>query len=597
MAPKAQKKIEIPADGSAFVAPDGISAADLQALHDQITAQAEELLGDDDATAEQIAGAEWLLGARQVVKDKVGELDAAAEAKAQALQAARDKLNPTAEADADTEPTDEAAADTRDGDKPAGDIAAVVNAGDANDPSAATAGEPALVASARQSAVAAAAAAAPAPRVRPKPKGDGDAYLTAAADIPGYSAGGKLDWDAFGKAASKRFGQLPNYEGGPTVTLPIGDLHIPTLDSSLVASGGKNPGEFVDEDEAKRAMDWACAPKRLAQETGQESLVAAGGWCAPSETLYDLLDFTTDDGLVSLPGITVNRGGVRYALGPNFATVYSTAAWTRTEAQAIAGTPTKPVVNIPCPAFTDNRMLVDGMFFTGDILTSKGYPEAYTDFTTKAMKAFAHYVNKQIIADVQALATTVTIPAANTTGSATTEILGAVEVTIVDMRYRNRMSMTQAVEIILPYWTKGLLRSDLAKRQGIEDGLNISDDDITRYFAVRGASVQFVYDYQDFFASTTGFGNSSAAVAWPTAIEFLAYPQGGVVSALNDVIELKAVYDSTLLATNQYVALFLEQARLTLARAWDIRKVQIASPGIPNTGAAGLIPTITQPSV
>jgi hypothetical protein len=42
------------------------------------------------------------------------------------------------------------------------------------------------------------------------------------------------------------------------------------------------------------------------------ALVAAGGWCAPSETLYSLADMGTLDGVLTLPNVTVKRGGIKY---------------------------------------------------------------------------------------------------------------------------------------------------------------------------------------------------------------------------------------------------------------------------------------------
>ncbi|MGZ7390174.1 major capsid protein, partial [Streptococcus pyogenes] len=67
------------------------------------------------------------------------------------------------------------------------------------------------------------------------------------------------------------------------------------------------------------------------------SLVAAAGWCAPSETIYDFLPTPAAANLFSLPEISLSRGGLRYPVEPDFSTLYATNRGTMTEAQAISG--------------------------------------------------------------------------------------------------------------------------------------------------------------------------------------------------------------------------------------------------------------------
>ena len=47
------------------------------------------------------------------------------------------------------------------------------------------------------------------------------------------------------------------------------------------------------------------------------SLIAAGGWCAPSEQLYDFCDVPNAVDLMSLPEIAINRGGLRWPVEPD----------------------------------------------------------------------------------------------------------------------------------------------------------------------------------------------------------------------------------------------------------------------------------------
>lgn len=68
------------------------------------------------------------------------------------------------------------------------------------------------------------------------------------------------------------------------------------------------------------------------------SLTAAGGWCAPSETIYDLCELESRDGLISLPEVRVNRGGIRFTQGPDWADIFTSSGFCFTEAEDIAGT-------------------------------------------------------------------------------------------------------------------------------------------------------------------------------------------------------------------------------------------------------------------
>jgi hypothetical protein len=599
-----KRKIELPADlTTGYVAPEDASVAELTEMIKAATEAADALLADDakGPLGERVEKANWYIGAIEAIKGRQDAIVADDAAQKQQLDETRARLKAQVNPDPEPDTEGDDGADSGEGsdEEPEGGVP-VNQAGTATDPAAAApAGEPVLVASAgRRSSVAAAARGAGQPKAATlvqRRKGP-EAHLVAGAGVAGMQAGATIDWDAFGRAAESQFNALPKRAGSARSVQRIGDLAIPTADERLVASANAGP-DTADLDEA---IDWALSSERLKAETGEDHLTAAG-WCAPSETLYDLLDFTSEDGILNLPGITVNRGGVRYALGPDFTAMWGTSGaasgiGSQTEAQNIAGT-VKPVVNIPCPTFADHRMGVDFIYLTGDILTSKGYPEAYTDFTRKALKAFAHYQNMKTIADMVTASTAVTLPGPTAGGSASQNLLGAVELQITDMRYKNRMAENAPVEVVLPLWIKGVIRSDLAKRTAVEDASAVTDAQIVAYFAERGAAVQFVYDWQDAFSGVAaGFGAATAIVGWPTTVNFLVYPAGTFMQANNDVIELNAVYDSTLLKTNQYVALFLERARLTLLRGFDARVVTVPVPALGVTTAsvaynAGTYPT------
>ncbi|UIR39781.1 major capsid protein (plasmid) [Rhodococcus sp. DMF-1] len=70
----------------------------------------------------------------------------------------------------------------------------------------------------------------------------------------------------------------------------------------------------------------------------------------------------------------------------------------------------------------------------------------------------------------------------------------------------------------------------------------VDDAYIDRCFAIRKARVQWVSDWQ---TSATGLpGVAGGILAFPSTIQFVAYPAGTWVRAVEDVIELGTVHDT-----------------------------------------------------
>jgi hypothetical protein len=135
---------------------------------------------------------------------------------------------------------------------------------------------------------------------------------------------------------------------------------------------------------------------------------------------------------------------------------------------------------------------------------------------------------------------------------------------IVDIKYRLRMQRSATLEVVMPWWILAQMRADWIRRNATGSGpeaLTLADSAITAAFTARGARVQYVYDWQDAFATCAASGTPGAdtpITELPTSLQFLVYPAGTWIRALNDVITLNSVYDSTKLATNQVTHLFTE---------------------------------------
>lgn len=396
------------------------------------------------------------------------------------------------------------------------------------------------------------------------------AVLTASADVPGFPTGGHIDdLDGIGKALIARMKGLPTTrlggDEGVQQRYSVAQIDLgATRTDNLVQTNSTNDQELV---------------QRASKETRLPggSLTAAGGWCAPSETLYDLCVTETTDGLLDIPSVTVNRGGIRFTKGPSFNDIYNTAGlgWILTEAQVIAGAPPKTCIEVTCPPFTDVRLDAVGICIKAPLLTLSAYPELVRRFTEGALIAQQHKVDTYLLTKIAAGSTTLN---ANGVATSTIDSLGELEMLTNYQRQQWRSSFSQTFEILLPAWYKTVVRADLARRTGV-DLINVTDAQIEAYFSNRHLRPQWLANYQP-LTVTTG------AVVVPSSVETIIYPSGTWVKGTTDVISLDAVYDSQTLLTNTFTALFAEEGVLVVNTCWDSIKATISTCASGRTGIA-----------
>lgn len=400
------------------------------------------------------------------------------------------------------------------------------------------------------------------------------------ADVPGFAADSDASFEDLAVALDRR---LQGFNSGAYGAAARAGRAMSERHSLAVVRKSFDERATVGSPEsAEAAMAFAVNEKNLPGG----SLVAAGGWCAPSETVYDLLEDESRDGLVSLPEINVTRGGIKFTKGPKFADLYAAPSFNFTEEEAKAGKylptsatdPTnkvgaKPVYSVPCTEFEEVRLSAAGMHIQAGLLQQRGYPELVARTIRGALVAHEHKMSERIIAAMEAKSTAVSMDAGQI--GALAPVLTAIELQVEHYRYAQRLSRSTTLEAIFPYWVRGAIRTDLSRRQGV-DLTDIPDSRIDAWFKSRGVNPQFVYDWQ---AIT---GEAGAFKAWGNSVKFLLYSAGTFVKGGQDVITLDTVYDSTLLGQNDYTALFTEEGYLVAKRGHDARVVTV--PLNPNGG-------------
>lgn len=552
-----------------------LSDADLSALLGQIAAAAEPFagLGPDEHTDDTIAAVTRLseLAAPVTAEQQARADRAAATATATETAAGLAALAPAAPEQATTEPVPETPTE------PA---------------------EPEPVVAARPPGVADIPRSPQAPPVpdRPAPT----VSMVAAADVPGFATGQGLN--SWADAAKALEGRLKAYghrgeEIGRRVpgTIDVQEVNGAPADGrdmqvarvhqmrNYTRHGGV---KFVTDAPAQlrlnsndgiqnlRTLEIArkearCAGGGLVQRMltdvkNGRSLVAAAGWGGPNETIWDLCEQETLDGLLTLPEVTADRGGFQIPTdgGPDFSSIFTgigNAGDTHlTEAEVIADTP-KVAVEIPTPGFTNVRLGVDYVAITGSLLQRRGYPELVARYGRGALVALEHKINMQVIADIMAGSTNGgTIPAAAGGDDAASAALSGVEAVIVDAQYRLRSGMDEPFELLMPFYGLAQIRAAMARRRGTAT-MNVSNAEIADWFATRNAVPRPVYGLGDAYSGTVGGpGGATPLTALPTTMQVAIYPAGTWVKAKADVVDLDTIYDSTLLTANQYTAIFAE---------------------------------------
>jgi hypothetical protein len=347
------------------------------------------------------------------------------------------------------------------------------------------------------------------------------------------------------------------------------------------------------EEKMLSVLDYAGSEARLEGN----SLVAAAGWCAPSQIDYALFELETSAGLLDLPEIQINRGGLQFTPGPDFSSIFAGAGyWHQTEAQVQAAT-SKPTMVIPCPSFTEKRLEVEGVAITGAFLQDRGYPEMVDRFVRGALVAHTRKMNifkiNQIIAgstlfDYTNVANLPVTDPMFKDMTVLSNLLNVIGTQVWDYRYKYRMDPDATLECILPYWLIEAVRADVQRRMGldIDEAFNVATSMINGWFAARGVRVQWIYDWQDSYNSTNTsiVGQTAGIYVLPQVVEAVLYAAGTWVAGVSPVVRLDTVYDSTNLALNQYAALFSEEGILVAKRGFESRRIKTR---IISSGATG----------
>lgn len=377
----------------------------------------------------------------------------------------------------------------------------------------------------------------------------------------------------------------------------LGNLFVEKAQGSPITSLGreaprypvakiKNEFSFT-ADNRMSPYEVQAAWQEMVQAHGNaQSLVAAGGWCAPNEVLYDFFNIAGMPRTIDLPTIGVTRGGIQFPVSPAIGDVFFQAGgsnpasgfggfafsfantsdpwlWTETDdILTVTGAINKPTLRVPCSSFSSQRLEAYGLTVTAGNLTDSAYPEQTQNFLRLIRAAYAHAINARLISLMQAASeSAVTIGHANS--AAVPQIVNATALAATD--YRNRFAMDEdaVLEVVYPYWILEAMRSDLGYKPGLDDAslMGVADATIMGLFTARNVRPQFVSDYQVRGTGLPGVSTNNLSL-WPTSVEMMLYAAGTFVHGQGMSLDLGVVRDSVLNAENDFTAAWAEETHL-----------------------------------
>lgn len=407
-----------------------------------------------------------------------------------------------------------------------------------------------------------------------------EAVIVASADVPGFTQGGRVEniYD-LAKAMHARARMLPISRTGDPNMYPVASLQ---REFNFTLNENSTPKEMNEV---------------LTAATDVEILTAAGGWCAPSEISYDFFNVVCEDGMIDLPTVGLNRGGVQYPTSPSFGDLASIPdiVWTWTEQDDIDALTSdsvfKPCVRVECPSFVDRRADCHGFCVTAGNLVDYAYPELIANWLRLVFAIRAKATNAGIIdlmlnggGSGDAISASIAVDHTGLLGATTSALLTSIELSIVDYREKFSMCADSILEVVLPRWANAVVRADLANRDGI-DVFGVTNGMIADWFNLRGARVQFVGDWQVREAGAPGTatpGGATPLTTWPTTMEYMLFAPGTFVRGNGMSLDLGVTRDSVLNATNDHTAAWAEDCFAILKPGHESRvvTVDICSAGI-----------------
>jgi hypothetical protein len=298
------------------------------------------------------------------------------------------------------------------------------------------------------------------------------------------------------------------------------------------------------------------------------ALVAAGGLCAPLETLYDVevIGSTARPIRDALARFQVERGGIQYRPGSSAAAaVNGVGVWTLEDDEAADGSggTVKDCYIVDCPAVEDATIQAIYSCLEFANITARFDPEVTAGNVREGMIAHARIAERELYRQMAALSKAV--EANPQVVGATRHILGEMDKLIAYYRDRHRLDENISLTWMAPQWVRDLMRADIAYQMAAgdwQDALGVAENILTGFFTRRGVQPTWFLDGNPDAETVSGIAipqqtyDDLAAGAtippFPSPFDSLLFTSGSFLFLDGGSLDLGLVRDSQLNERNRY---------------------------------------------
>ncbi|MET7814209.1 major capsid protein [Streptomyces sp. NPDC005395] len=321
----------------------------------------------------------------------------------------------------------------------------------------------------------------------------------------------------------------------------------------------------------------AGAANGLGQVASLQAAANGYAWCSPMEIINQLCPLeATLDGMVDIPTITTTKGGVMWPATTDYAEIFADAPFCFTQDDMNRADFEKPCVDIPCADGWDQAVLDACSFCVIDnILLSRVDDSQIQRAIAQGLNIYRRGLNakriKRMIDLTRAVSgafVQVSLDDLRAHGPGLFEsVLSFLELQVEHLRAKKRLGRNTTFEGLAPVWLRPILRSDLSKKDGIQNRWDITDADVDRWLASRGIRLQYVWEFQDAAVDPAAvIGGNAVPKRWPGSVQILLYQSGAFQAIQGPSVQLDAVYDRENLQKNKRVRMFLEDMWALVSR-------------------------------
>lgn len=307
--------------------------------------------------------------------------------------------------------------------------------------------------------------------------------------------------------------------------------------------------------------------RKIDAVTSPGALVAAGGLCAPLETVYDVEVVGSTERPIrdALARFAVDRGGIQFRSNLSAASAVGAGAWT-VEDDAAVDNESDPVLKqcwpVECPAVEEAVVQAIYTCLEFGNISARFDPESTAANVRQGLIAHARVAERELYRQMTSSAKVVTGNPQQV--GATRHVLGEIDKLVAYLRDRHREPNISLVWVA-PHWLRDLMRADIAYQLAAGDwaeALGVSQQMIDGWFARRNVRPVWYLDGAAAQQTVNGvvippqvYGNVAAGSAipdFPPAADTLLFFSGDYLFLDGGSLDLGLVRDSDLNAKNRY---------------------------------------------